>query len=321
MGKYILRRLGLGVLSAVGVSIMIFTLLRVVPGDPALMILMSRSSADASAIPEDDLNRLRKELGTDQPLPVQYFEWMRQVVTGDLGYSLFTRTPVATELVQRIPFTLQLAVLSILFSTILGTFLGTIAAVKQNTIWDYIARLIGIGGITTPVFWSATLMILFLVMVFNWIPPLRFTYIWSEPITAISQLVWPTLALGYYLTGITSRMTRAQVLEILRQDYVRTAQSKGLRQTVVLSRHVLRNAVLPLVTIVGLQFEGLLSGSVLVEQIFHIPGLGSALVQGVTQRDYPVVQALVLLFGIIIVLINLVVDILYSVVDPRIRYS
>jgi peptide/nickel transport system permease protein len=321
MGRYVVRRLCLGALSALGVSLLIFTLLRIVPGDPAMMILASRSSADNTSIDQDELVSLRTELGTDKPLHVQYLDWMRQIVTGDLGRSLYTHTPVASELTQRIPFSFQLAILSVLFSTILGTVLGIIAAVKQNTVWDYVARLIGIGGITMPVFWSATLIILFLVIVFSWIPPLRFTYIWSEPTTAVSQLIWPTLALGYYLTGIVSRMTRAQVLEILSQDYVRTAHSKGLRQTVVLSRHVLRNAVLPLITIVGLQFEGLLSGSVLVEQIFHIPGLGSFLVQGITQRDYPIVQSVVLLFGTMVVLVNLVVDLLYSAVDPRIRYS
>ena len=321
MGKYVVRRLFMGLGTLVGASMIIFFILRIIPGDAALMILTSRSSQDEARIDPKQLQELREQLGTNRPLYVQYGDWIKSLATGNLGVSLFNGTSVAHELRIRFPFTFQLALLSVLFASVVGVSLGLLAAFKRNTMWDYVARVLGIAGITLPVFWSATLMIFFLVYFFKWIPPLEFEYLWKDPGTAATQLVWPTVALGYYLAGVISRITRAQALEILRQDYIRTAYAKGLSSRVVVVRHALRNAMLPVVTIIGLQFAALLSGTVLVEAIFHIPGLGSLMLQGIRQRDYPVVQTLFILFAAIVIVANLTVDILYSVLDPRIRYS
>ena len=321
MKAYLLRRLIQFIPVLIGVSLLIFILMRIVPGDVALNILLGPDGeGDVDPIV---LAQLRDELGLTRPIYEQYLDWMRGVVTLDWGDSLFIEegTPVLEMIGSRFPLTFEMATLTMLIALSIALPLGIISAIRQNTWIDYSARILSIGGLAMPSFWVAALILVVMVVVFTWSPPFNYVEIWENPWKNIQQLIWGALALGYLLAAVVARMVRSTLLEVLRQDYIRTATSKGLQERDIVIRHALKNAILPVVTIVGLQYASLIGGTVIMEQIWNLPGLGAMLIESITFRDFPVIQGLVLIFAIIILVANLLVDILYAWLDPRVRYS
>jgi len=315
MRSYIARRIVQGLLVLWLVSFAVFSLVRILPGDTVLMQL------DAAAAPTpEQLERARQELGLDRPFLEQYRTWLAGVVHGDLGRSLVTRRPVTQELGKRISLTSHLAVMSMIVALVIALPIGVLAAVRQDTPADYAGRLGAILGLSLPDFWLATVTITFLAIWFHWIPPIGFAPIWQDPARNLSQLLIPALIIGARLAAVSMRMTRSSLLEVLRQDYVVTARAKGARERTVIIRHALKNAFIPVVTIIGQQFSVLLGGTVIVEFIFLQPGVGSLLLDAVLLRDYTVIQGAVLFFAAVIVAMNLLVDLSYSWLDPRIRY-
>lgn len=316
-----MRRLLLLLPTLLGISIVIFLVMRIVPGDVALLIVTGGGEGSGGAIRQESLNAVRKELGLDKPLHLQYVAWMGDVLRLNGGASLWSGRPVADEVKRRFPVTLELALMTFLISLLISLPTGVLSALRQDTWSDYVFRVVTIGGIAMPTFWSGTLVVLFLVQTFDWIPPLGTPSILEDPSTLFSQLIWPAMALGYYQAAVISRMTRSAMLEVLRQDYVRTAWAKGLRERVVVVRHALKNAMLPVVTLSGIQFGHLLGGTVIMESIFVLPGIGSYLLHALLSRDYPVIQSIIVLLAAIFVLVNMAVDLLYGWLDPRIRYD
>ena len=319
MRQYLLRRFLLAIPTLFLVSITIFLVLRVIPGDVA-MIILSGSEGSSVANPQQ-MADLRHKLGLDQTLPQQYISWATGILRLDPGRSLKTDRPIADEIAGALPVTLELIIFSTLVSFCIAIPLGVLSAMHQDTELDYIFRVATVGGLAMPVFWTATLVILILTMAFNWMPPLGFVTLFEDPLKNIQQMVWPVLVLGYYQAAVLGRMTRSQMLEVLRQDYVRTARAKGLRDLTLIYAHALKNALLPIVTLSGLQFGVLIGGTMLLEIIFVLPGLGTTLVESILSRDYPIVQTIVLLIAVLQVLVNLAVDITYAWLDPRIRYT
>lgn len=317
MGRVIVRRLAWGIPTLWGVVTLVFLAIRVLPGDVALMIA---GSGDAQVLDPAKVQRLREELGLTLPLQVQYLQWLWGALRFDLGMSLWTRQPVLQEIAFRLPYTLSLLVLSAVLSALLIIPVGVISAVKQDRWPDYALRIFTIVGLSVPNFWLALLVILFLVSVFRYFPPLDYAPVLKEPQVALQQLIFPALVLGYRHSAVCARMMRSCMLEVLREDYVRTARAKGLRESGVLLIHAMRNAMLPVITIFGLQLITLFGGVVIIERIFVIPGLGALLVDAVMRRDIPLVQGTVALTATFVLLINIVVDLSYSWFDPRIRY-
>ena len=315
MRQYVVRRLLLFLPTLILVSLLIFGLIRVVPGDAALAMLGEGDYSD------EDLQLAREYLGLDRPIHAQYYEWIKGIVTADLGLSFQDQTPIGPELVRRIPLTMELAILTMFFSLLLAIPIGVISALKQDTWLDYAIRSFSILGLTMPTFWVGTIVVMILSIFFDWIPPLIFKNFWEDLRVNFTQLVFPALVLGFFINAITARMTRAQMLEIMRFDYIRTARAKGLHERLVITRHALRNALLPVTTVAGLQFGALLGGTVITESIFGLPGLGRLFVASVFERDYPVLQTITLLFATIFLALNLFVDLLYGWLDPRIRYQ
>lgn len=318
MSTYILRRILLMVPTLLGAVTLIFILMRMLPGDVALYILGSGDSGDMN---KQALAQIREDLGLDQPMIVQYGQWLWGAARLDFGKSYWTRRPVLEELRQRYPVTASLALMSLLLGTAIAVPIGILSAVRQDTLIDYAARLFVIAGLSLPNFWLAILVILGLVHYFHWLPPLNYAPFWVDPWLNFKQLIFPALITGYRLSAIGARMTRSSLLEVLRDDFVRTARAKGLRENVVVLKHALRNALLPVVTIVGVELLVLFGGLVVIETVFTIPGIGRFLVDAITHRDYPSIQALVFVFALFVVTINLLVDLVYGVLDPRIRYS
>lgn len=316
MTTYVLGRLLLMVPTLLGVAILTFVLMRVVPGD----VITLRYSG-SGGVPQEVIDRERAQLGLDRPMPVQFADFMTGLVRLDFGRSLWTDRPVAEEVSGRLGISVELAILAALIATALALPLGVLAAVKQDTWVDYVVRVFSIGGLAFPSFWLGILMILALVVFFRWAPPLLFIPIWTDPVANIAQLIWPALAVGYRYSAVATRMTRSSVLEVLREDYVRTARAKGVREVLVVVNHALRNSLLPVVTVISLEFAFLFGGLVVTEQVFNVNGLGKLLVDAVAHRDYPLVQALVLIFSFVFVFVNFIVDMLYGVLDPRIRYA
>lgn len=318
MNRYIVKRLFQFIPVLIGISILIFGIMRIVPGDVAMRILVGSGSGNYS---QEEYDRITEDLGLDDPIVVQYFKWTGGVVTGDWGESIYSGRPVLEEIGDSFPLTFQLATMTVVISLLLGLPLGILMAVRQNTWVDYIARVVSMGGLALPNFFVAALMLMVMVLAFEWIPPIRPADFWDEPWTNLQQVIWAALALGYLLSAIIARMTRSTLLEVLRQDYIRTAWAKGLQERSVILRHALKNAVLPIVTIVGLQYAALVGGTVIMEQFWNLPGIGFALVEAIFQRDFPMVQGIVLLFAGIVLVANLLVDILYAWLDPRVRYG
>ena len=315
MRQYVIRRLLLFFPTLILVSIIIFGLIRVVPGDAALAMLGESDFSD------EDLQLAREYLGLDSPLHLQYINWIKGIVTADLGLSFQDQTPIGPEIVRRIPLTMELAVLTMFFSLVLAVPIGVISALKQDSWVDYAIRSFSVLGLTMPTFWVGTIVIMILSIFFDWIPALIFRNFWEDPTVNFTQLIFPALVLGFFANAVTARMTRAQMLEIMRFDYIRTARAKGLHEQQVIIRHALRNALLPVTTIAGLQFGALLGGTVITETIFGLPGLGRLFVSSVFERDYPVLQTITLLFAGIFLALNLFIDLLYGWLDPRIRYQ
>ena len=317
MRTYLVKRLLLIVPTLFGVAAVVFLIMRVIPGDVTLLIL---GGDQTGRIDPQQLAAMRHQLGLDQPLAVQFGAWLWGVLRLDFGTSLWTGQPVIEEVLIRLPLSLEVAILATIVSVLLAIPLGMLAAVRQDTWVDYVIRVVSIGGQAIPSFWVGILVILFLVIYFGWGPPLEFTPPWVDPWANFQQLVWPVLTIGYRYAAVTTRMTRSTVLEVLREDYIRTAWAKGLRQRAVVIRHALKNAMLPVITLVGTEFAFLIGGLVVTETVFTLNGVGRFVVDAVAHRDYPVVQALVFLIALCFVIVNLLIDLTYAWLDPRIRY-
>ena len=317
MRTYILKRLLLIVPTLLGVASLVFVIMRVIPGDVALLIL---GGDQGGAIDQKQLDAVRKQLGLDRSLLVQFGSWLWGVLRFDFGTSLWTGQPVTHELLIRLPLSLELAFLATMVSVIIAIPLGMLAAIRQDTWIDYAVRVVSIGGLAIPSFWIGILCILGLVIFFGWGPPLEFTPPWVDPWANLSMMIWPVVTVGYRYSAVTTRMTRSTVLEVLREDYIRTAWAKGLRERAVVIRHALKNAMLPVITLIGTEFAFLIGGLVVTETVFTLNGVGRFVVDAVAHRDYPVVQALVFLIAFAFVIVNLLVDLTYAWFDPRIRY-
>jgi peptide/nickel transport system permease protein len=290
--------------------------MRVVPGDIAYALLAGEEGA--AAVDPASLEKLREELGTNNPLYQQYWDWIKGIPMGDLGNSMWNRLPVADEIMIRMPITGQLAIMSVIIGCLVGIPLGIISALKQDTWIDAIARFFSIFFLALPAFWEGLMILMLTVRVWRWMPPLGRNYLWEDPGANMAQLIFPALIIGFNLMAIVTRMTRSTMLEVLREDYIRTARAKGLANTVVIWRHVLKNSMIPVVTVVSMSVGGLLGGTVVSETVFSIPGIGVHLIEAIRNRDYTTVQALILVFAFIFVFINLLVDIIYGWLDPRI---
>jgi peptide/nickel transport system permease protein len=316
MIAYLVRRLLGALIVLFGVSLLVFALIHSLPGDTLIAKL-----GETGRLKPEQLAAARHEMGLDRPLPVQYFTWLGGVVQGDLGESLiWDGQTVAGRILNALPVSLELAVIASAVALVIAIPLGVLSAVKQDTLIDQAIRLATITGLAVPSFWLGTLTILYLGIWFRYLPPLQYTPIWEDPWANLQQFYIPGILLGYNLSAVLTRMTRSTVLEVLRHDYVRTARAKGLVQRTVLARHVLKNAIIPVVTIFGNQFAFLLGGTVIMEVLFALPGLGRQTLDAILQRDYPQVQGNALLFGTIVVLTNILVDLSYAYLDPRIRY-
>ncbi|PZC50612.1 MAG: peptide/nickel transport system permease protein [Chloroflexi bacterium] len=303
----------------IGVSLVIFLLLRVMPGDVAAAILGGPSGE--GTFTEEDVIKVTQELGLDRPIYIQYLDWMWGLVRGDLGTSFVLNKPIFEEFQRQVPVTLQLGVIA--FTTIILTSIpiGIIAAVKQDGLADYFLRGFSIFALAIPTFFLGLLLILVMSRFFNWLPPLGFSHIWVNPSSAIQQMVPAAIALGIHSSGLLMRLTRTQLLECMREDYIRTARAKGVAEKVVIIRHGLRNALLPIITYAGFQFGVLFSGTVVIELIFNLPGIGRGLLDALFLRDLPTIQAYIMYFAFVSLAINLVVDLTYAWLDPRIRYE
>jgi peptide/nickel transport system permease protein len=317
VGYYILKRLLAMIPTLLGVAVLIFILLRVVPGD----VVEARFLTQGSQFQSQELMDIeRKKLGLDQPLWKQFTTWMGGVVRLDFGLSMWTGSPITEEIKLRFALSLQLAIMASLIAQVLAIPLGILAAVKQDTWVDYAVRVFSIAGLATPSFWLGILMILTMLIVFKWVPPMVFTPLWVDPWQNLQQLIWPALAVGYRYSAVGTRMMRSAMLEVLREDYIRTARAKGLWLKLILARHALKNAILPVLTVMSLEFAFLLGGLVVTEQVFNLNGLGMLFVEAIAHRDYTLTQALVMLVATFFLIVNFFVDIAYAWIDPRIRY-
>ena len=316
MQKYVARRLLLAIPVLVLSSLIVFSLMRVMPGD-ALIALMGESGN----VGERELAKLRQELGLDRPYTEQYALWLWQMVSFNPGYSIFTNEPIAVSLRKAIPVTLELAALSMVIGLVVAVPIGVLSATRQDSASDYAGRVVAVSGLSFPDFWLGTLVITFAAIWFHWIPPIGYVSFWESPWRNLQQFLLPAAVLGFRLSAATMRMTRSTVLEVLREDYVRTAWAKGLAGQIVVYKHALKNALIPVVTIVGGQLGTLLAGTVVVETIFALPGMGRLTVEAILYRDYPIVQTNVMLVAATLVTLNLIVDLTYAWLDPRIRYS
>ena len=314
MTLFVTRRLLYLVPTLIGVSVIIFVLLRVIPGDVAAIMLGDYANPKDAA-------ELTAKLGLDKPIIVQYWEWMLGVLQGRAGVSLYHGNSVAGELWEAIPVSAELAVLGVLLSLIVGLPLGLISAINHDSISDQVCRVVSVLGISIPNFWLAILMLTFLAILFEWNPPVYYQSLIESPVDNLQQMLIPAITLGTFQMALVSRMTRSSMLEVLRQDYIRTARAKGLRERMVIYRHAMKNAMIPVVTVVGLNFGILLGGIVVIEQITGVPGVGRLTLQAINQRDLAQIQINVLFFGVVFAFTNLMVDMIYGFLDPRIRQS
>jgi peptide/nickel transport system permease protein len=314
VGAYIVRRLLLMLVTLIGMSMLIFVMLRLVPGNITDIIFDS-----AGFVNPAQKKKIERELGLDQPIAVQYVNWIGGLMRGDLGYAYVSEKPAIDEILPRIPVTAKLAVLALVFSILFGVPLGVVSAVRQNTGLDYVLRVISLSGLSLPSFWLGLLILMAFVHFFGWIPIYKSnpSSIWEE----IVLLSIPAAAVGFRSSALVMRLTRSSMLEVLRQDYIRTARAKGASETSVNYDHALRNAVLPVVTIIGIEAAFLIGGLIVTETVFNIPGVARFLVEAIRWRDYPIVQNLVMFIAIIVVFINFLIDLMYVVLDPRIKYE
>ena len=296
----------------IGVSVIVFLLMRVIPGDIALLLAGDYAT-------EERLEEIRQELGLKKPLHQQYAEWAWGACRLDFGKSMWSGETVLSEIARRFPLTLQLALMTTLITVAISIPVGVICAIRQDSAKDYVLRVFAISGLSLPSFWIGILIIMALVAVFTWVPPLGYVNIWEDPVKNMQILIWPAVAVGFRQAAIQARMSRSCMLDVLRQDYIRTAWAKGLREKTIVIRHALKNALLPVITIIGVEFAFLFGGLVVTEVVFTLPGVGRYLVDAIHHRDYTVIQAIVLIMAVIVSFANLAVDIIYGWVDPRVR--
>ncbi len=316
MLKYLANRLLLLIPTLIGVAVITFFMLRVIPGD----IVEVKLRGDGGNVSQETIEAERARLGLNKPLVVQFFDWMKGLATLDLGTSMWTGRPVTEEIAIRLELSVQVALMASIFAVLIAIPLGTLSALFNGTVIDYAIRLITIGGLAIPAFWLGMLLILSLLYFFNWLPPITFTPFYVDPIKNLSQLVWPAMAVGYRYSAVVARMVRSSLLEVMREDYIRTARAKGVYERLVVVRHAMRNALLPAITLIGLEFAFLIGGLVVTEQVFNLNGIGRLFVQTVSRNDFTLIQALVMLIACTFFIVNLVVDLLYALFDPRIRY-
>ena len=314
MVEFLLRRVAISTVTLFVITIIVFTGVRMIPGDPARV--MAGTDADEAGLAE-----VRQKYGLNDPIAVQYVRWLGLAVRGDLGESIRTRESVVLTVRRKLPITLQLACFAILIAVAIAIPVGVLSAFRRNTLWDYIANGLSLCGLSVPSFWLGIMLILFFSVRLGWLPASGFVPLFEDPLANLQRMAMPALVLGTALAAVLMRQTRNSMIEVLSADYIRTAYSKGLAASAVIFRHAIRNGLIPVVTILGLQMGALMSGAVVTEQIFVVPGFGRLIVEAVFTRDYPLVQGVVLLTASAYVLINLLVDISYSVLDPRIRVT
>jgi peptide/nickel transport system permease protein len=311
--RYIAQRVVSIVPVLLGISIVVFLLVHLIPGDTVQILLGTESNPEQVAT-------LRRVLGLDRPLPIQYVDWLSHVVRGDLGESIRTSRPVLPEVGARFGVTIQLTIFSMFIGLLVAIPLGVASAARRGSPLDGIGRVVGLLGLSIPGFWLATMLILFCSLILGWLPPVGFVSVVDNPWLSLQTLILPSIALGTALAAYVQRMLRSSLLEVLRQDFIRTARAKGLRESTVMYSHALKNSFIPVLTVIGIQIGHLLGGAVIIEEIFSLPGMGRYLLNGIYQRDYPVVQGTVLFVALIFCLVNLFVDVVYAWLDPRIRY-
>jgi peptide/nickel transport system permease protein len=317
MWLYIVKRLLLMIPTLLGVAALVFFLLRVLPGD----IVELKYAGSGTFAPKEAIARERAQLGLDKPVWKQFVDWIWGIPRLDFGTSMWTGQPITHEIGIRLELSLELALLATIVAVLISVPLGTIAAVKQDTWIDYVVRIFSIAGLAIPSFWLGIVMILLFIIYFGWLPPLTFTSFWVDPKANLAQLIWPALAVGYRYSAVATRMTRSTVLEVLGEDYIRTARAKGLWERAVLIRHALKNALLPIITVIGLEFAFLVGGLVVTEQVFNLNGIGKLFVEAISQRDYTMVQSLVLLTAFVFIFVNFLIDLINAMLDPRVRYQ
>lgn len=317
MTRFVATRFLLMIPTLLAVAVLIFVLVRVVPGDIVELRLVSGGTYVTKAVVEAE----RARLGLNKPIWEQFVDWMVGIVRLDLGTSMWTGAPVTQEIAIRLQLSLQLALMATLIAVALAIPLGAVAAVRRGTWIDYAVQVFSVAGLAIPSFWLGILLILFLLTVFRWLPPLTFTPLWIDPRVNLVQLIWPALAVGYRYSAVATRMTRSSLLEVLREDYIRTAWSKGLAERIVVRRHALHNALIPVVAVIGLEFAFLIGGLVVTEQVFNLNGIGKLFVDAISRRDYTLIQGLMLLVAFVYVAVNFFIDLLYAWLDPRITYG
>jgi peptide/nickel transport system permease protein len=317
MITFLARRLALMIPTLLGVAVATFFLIRVMPGDPVVVKLR----ADGAAVTEETIQAERKRLGLDKSLTAQFGDYMTGLARFDLGVSLWTGQPVTAEIAIRFPVSLQVAIMATLIAVMLAIPLGVLSAVYRDTWIDYVVRMLAVSGLAIPSFWLGMLMIMALLAWKNWLPPIGYVSIFKDPLASLQVTIMPALSVGYRYAAIATRMMRSALLEVLREDYIRTARAKGLYQSLVVRRHALSNAMLPVVTVIGLEFAFLIGGLVVTEQVFNLNGLGKLFVDATTRGDFNLIQGLVLLIAVVFIFVNLAVDLLYGLLDPRIRVS
>lgn len=322
MGQYIIKRLLLMIPTLIGAAALVFILMRLIPGD----VCELRMAGGGSYIDPESLRICRADLGLDKPVLLQFWQFIYGFFTFDLGTSMFSNRPIAEEIGLRFQLSLQIAIMATIVSICIAIPLGAISAIRQNTWVDYVVRAVSIAGIAMPSFWLGILIILGLLITSKawfgtaWMPPIQYVPLWIDPLKNLSMLIWPALATGYRYSAVATRMTRSAMLEVLREDYVRTARAKGLLEKIIIRRHALKNSLLPVVTVIGIEFAFLFGGLVVTEQVFNLNGLGKLFVTSVTNHDYAMTQALVMLVVSVFVVTNFIVDLMYGWLDPRIRY-
>ena len=323
MHRYIVTRLLLALPTLAGAAALVFILMRLIPGD----VCVIRLGSGGAHLNQDALDLCHKQLGLDQPIIVQFLTYLKNLALFDFGISMWSGNPVWQEILTRLPVSLEVAILATVIAVLLAIPLGTLSALKENTALDHVVRVVAIAGIATPSFW---LGIMSLILVLNvsaavtgkpWLPPIDYVSFWQDPLRNLSMVALPAITVGYRYSAVTMRLTRSAMLEVMREDYIRTARAKGLLEQIVVNRHALKNALLPVVTLIGIEFAFLIGGLVVTEQVFNLNGIGRLLVQAVQNQDNVLAQALVMLVVLVFVVTNLVVDVLYAWLDPRIRYS
>ena len=321
MHRYLVRRILFGLLTALLVSLLVFALMRIAPGDVAKSIAAQQAGGEEGTVSMEEIEQIREALGLNEPLYVQYWVWMSGFVRGDWGNSLFTKRPVFDEFQQKAMVTLELVLFSQVIAIAIGLPAGILMALKQDSKIDYIVRIASLAGLSIPSFWSATLLLVAGAYFFRWSPPFGYSAITDDFTRNLSQFLWPALMIGYISAATKARMMRSTMLEVLRQDYIRTAHAKGLRAYVVTARHALKNALIPVITVIGITTALSMGGSVVMERVFTLPGIGEYIVAGMLERDYPIVQSMVMVFAVCVIVVNLLVDLSYGWLDPRVRYQ